>query len=199
MVTAATITRALLHPILRQRTLLASWPSRCVVRWSRVRWPMQTQRATARWAVQLHARDASTRVGMLEGSGWSCDKGCKPVASTTKAASQWRRLDPDDAADEADFGAHPVFIRPNNTANTILDFQGRDTRIQLPLSAAALSHRAVMSLVSGRQRSSGSPTCECITKRDRPRGRRQLHALCQRLLVAAAAQVHHEAPSVPTK
>ena len=26
-------------------------------------------------------------------------------------------------------------IRPNNTANTILDFQGRDTRIQLPLSA----------------------------------------------------------------
>ena len=32
-------------------------------------------------------------------------------------------------------GAHPVFIRPNNTANTILDFQGRDTRIQLPLSA----------------------------------------------------------------
>ena len=44
-------------------------------------------------------------------------------------------LDPDDAADEADFGAHPVFIRPNNTANTILDFQGRDTRIQLPLSA----------------------------------------------------------------
>ena len=67
VVTAATITRALLHPILRQRTLLASWPTRCVVRWSRVRWPMQTQKATARRAVQLHARDASTRAENVRG------------------------------------------------------------------------------------------------------------------------------------
>lgn len=98
---------------------------------------------------------------------WQRARRRRPARRGRSRRRQPRRrppLDPDDAADEADFGAHPVFIRPNNTANTILDFQGRDTRIQLPLSAAALSHRAVMSLVSGRQRSSGSPTCECITK-----------------------------------